>query len=100
MNMEFTKTKQNNRLTVAVTGRIDTETGGELAELSYEFDGIRELIFDFTNVEYISSYGLRILLDFQKHMSSEKKVMKILHPNKTVMQVFEMTGFNKILTIE
>lgn len=98
--MEFTKTKENNRLTVTIKGRIDTESGGELAELSYEFDGIRELIFDFTNVEYISSYGLRILLDFQKLMVADKKVMKILHPNKTVMQVFEMTGFNKILTIE
>ncbi|MBP7211387.1 STAS domain-containing protein [bacterium] len=98
--MEFTKVKQDRCLTVAVAGRIDTETGGELAELSYEFDDIRELIFDFTKVEYISSYGLRILLDFQKHMSAEKKIMKILNPNTTVRQVFDMTGFSKILTIE
>lgn len=98
--MEFIKTKENAKLTVAVMGRIDTESGGKLAELSCEFDAIRELVFDFTNVEYISSFGLRILLDFQKLMSEDKKVMKIINPNKTVMQVFEMTGFNKILTIE
>lgn|SRR5574344_506268 len=98
--MKFTETQADKTLTVAIEGRIDTETGGELAELSYKFDEIRELIFDFSKVEYISSYGLRILLDFQKLMSAEKKVMRILNPNKMVMQVFEMTGFNKILTIE
>lgn len=99
MRMEFTKTKEGSQLVVTIKGRIDTETGGDLAEVSYEFDDIRAVIFDFTNVEYISSYGLRILLDFQKVLAADKKTMKILNPNKTVMQVFEMTGFNKILTI-
>src|SRR5574344_1081117 len=98
--MKFTETQADKTLTVAIEGRIDTETGGELAELSYEFDEISELIFDFSKVEYISSYGLRILLDFQKLISEENKTMRILNPNNTVKHVFEMTGFDRILTIE
>lgn len=98
--MDIKKTKNDTTLTLAIQGRIDTTTAPQLeAELRSDVDGVTELYLDFTGVEYISSAGLRVLLSAQKLMSRQGK-MVLSHVNESVMEVFEVTGFSDILTIE
>ena len=98
--MDIKKTKNDTTLTLAIEGRIDTTTAPQLeAELRSDIDGVTELYLDFTGVEYISSAGLRVLLSAQKLMSRQGK-MVLSHVNESVMEVFEVTGFSDILTIE
>ena len=98
--MDIKTSKEGTTLTVAVTGRIDTTTAPQLeAELKTGVSGITELIMDFAGVEYISSAGLRVLLSAQKVMNRQGS-MVIRNVNETVMDVFEVTGFVDILTIE
>ena len=98
--MDIKKTKNDTTLTLAIQGRIDTTTAPQLeAELRSDIDGVTELYLDFAGVEYISSAGLRVLLSTQKLMSRQGK-MVLSHVNESVMEVFEVTGFSDILTIE
>ena len=98
--MEIAKTQENTKLTLTVSGRLDTTTSPKLeAELNAAIAGVTELVFDFKDLDYISSAGLRILLTAQKAMAKQG-TMKIVHVNETVMEVFEITGFADILTIE
>ena len=98
--MDIKKTKNDTTLTLTIQGRIDTTTAPQLeAELRSDIDGVTELYLDFTGVEYISSAGLRVLLSAQKLMSRQGK-MVLSHVNESVMEVFEVTGFSDILTIE
>lgn len=98
--MDIKKTKNDTTLTLAIQGRIDTTTAPQLeAELRSDIDGVTELYLDFTGVEYISSAGLRVLLSAQKLMSRQGK-MVLSHVNESVTEVFEVTGFSDILTIE
>ena len=98
--MDIKKTKNDTTLRLAIQGRIDTTTAPQLeAELRSDIDGVTELYLDFTGVEYISSAGLRVLLSAQKLMSRQGK-MVLSHVNESVMEVFEVTGFSDILTIE
>ena len=68
-------------------------------ELKSSLDGVTELIMDFEKLEYISSAGLRVLLSAQKTMNNQGS-MKVIHVNDTVMEIFEVTGFVDVLTIE
>ena len=87
-------------LTVALEGRLDTTTSPKLEEdLRSSIDGITELVFDFEKLEYISSAGLRVLLAMQKFMNQQGK-MVLRNVNEAVMEVFEVTGFADILSIE
>ena len=98
LNME--KKLENDLLTVALTGRLDTITAPELEkELQGSLDSVKDLVLDFNGLEYISSAGLRVLLSAQKVMN-KKGTMKVLHVNDTIMEIFEVTGFSDILTIE
>ena len=98
--MNLTKTKKGTTIVISVDGRIDTNTAMEFGEqVNDALDNIENLILDFSNVEYISSLGLRAILELQKRMASQG-TMKVLNPNSSVMDVFNMTGFSKILTIE
>ena len=98
--MEIRKEKKDSALSMAIEGRIDTTTAPQLeAELKSDIDGVTELYLDFAGVEYISSAGLRVLLSAQKLMSRQGK-MVLSHVNESVMEVFEVTGFSDILTIE
>lgn len=98
--MNINKKQNGNALTIALEGRLDTTTAPELEqELKQSLNGIETLSFDFTKVEYISSAGLRVLLYAQKAMHG-KDSMKVTHANELVMEVFEVTGFADILTIE
>ena len=87
-------------LTVALAGRLDTTTAPELEkELKASLDGVTELTFDLASLEYISSAGLRVLLSAQKTMNRQG-TMKLIHVNETIMEIFEVTGFSDILTVE
>ena len=98
--MKITMTREETKLTIALEGRLDTMTAPELErELKQSMNGVDTLIFDFSKVEYVSSAGLRVLLYAQKHMRNGDG-MKVIHPNEIVMEVFEVTGFADILTIE
>ena len=98
LNIE--KTINASELTVALTGRLDTTTAPDLEkELKAARDGIASLVIDMTALEYISSAGLRVLLSAQKVMNKQGK-MTVKHVNETIMEIFEVTGFSDILTIE
>ncbi|MBQ0010118.1 MAG: STAS domain-containing protein [Ruminococcus sp.] len=98
--MEIKKTQNGAALDVAVAGRLDTTTAPQLeAELKGSLDGITALTLDFAGLEYISSAGLRVLLATQKVMNTQGK-MVIRNVNDDIKEVFEITGFCDILTIE
>ncbi len=98
LNIE--KTIDASELTITLTGRLDTTTAPELEkQLNAALDGITALTFDMAALEYISSAGLRVLLSAQKIMNRQGK-MKVLHVNETILEIFEVTGFTDILTIE
>lgn len=96
--MTINHTTNNGELYVSIEGRIDTVTAPELESfLVKNCDGVTGLTLDFEKVEYISSAGLRVLLGAQKRMNN---VMRLTNVCELVMEVFEMTGFADILTIE
>ena len=98
--MTIQKTLNGSTLSVALEGRLDTTTAPQLeAELKASLDGITELDLDFEKLEYLSSAGLRVLLAAQKTMNKQG-TMVIHHVNETIREVFEVTGFIDILTIE
>ena len=98
--MDIQKTKNDTTLTLAIQGRIDTTTAPQLeAEVKADVESITELRLDFAGVAYISSAGLRVLLSAQKLMNRQGR-MVLLHVNESVMEIFEVTGFVDILTIE
>ena len=91
---------EDKRAVFTLEGRLDTITAPELEkELSATLQGVDDLTLDFDKLDYISSAGLRVLLTTQKIMNRQGK-MKIVHVNSTIMEVFEVTGFIDILTIE
>lgn len=98
--MKIKKTQNAATMNIALEGRLDTTTAPELeAELKASLDSVSELVLDMEKLEYISSAGLRVLLSAQKVMA-KKGGMKVIHVNETVMEIFEVTGFSDILTIE
>ena len=98
--MTINKISDGEKLTLAITGRLDTNASPKLeAELRQSVDGVTELFFDFSEVEYISSAGLRVLLAAQKVMNRQGS-MKLIGVSDEVMEVFEITGFADMLTIE
>lgn len=98
--MTIHKTQNGDGLTVALEGRLDTTTAPQLdKELKQSLTGIKTLVFDFAQLEYISSAGLRVLLTAQKVMNKQGS-MTVTHVNETVMEVFDVTGFSDILNIE
>ncbi len=85
-------------MTVSVAGRLDTKSTPELeSELMGSLEGITDLTFDLEKLEYVSSTGLRLFLLAQKTMSRQGE-MRLTHVRQTVMDVFEVTGFDGILT--
>ena len=98
LNIE--KARQDDVLTLALTGRLDTTTAPELEEvLRTELEGVHTLELDFTDLDYISSAGLRVLLGAQKTMNRQGG-MKLRGVNETIAEIFDITGFTDILTIE
>ena len=98
--MTLNKKQNGTALEIALEGRLDTVTAPELeAELKKSLDGVDSLTLDFTNLAYISSAGLRVLLSAHKQMSA-KGGLTIKNVNEIVREVFDVTGFSDILTIE
>ena len=98
--LNIDKQTQEGKACFALEGRLDTITSPELdKELKASLDGVTELVLDFEKLEYISSAGLRVLLSSQKIMNDQGS-MKVVHVNETIMEIFEVTGFLNILTIE
>ena len=98
--MNIAKTVEDTRLTLLLSGRLDTSTAPALeATLQESLPGITELFFDFKELDYISSAGLRILLSAQKTMSKQGS-MVIRNVSEDIYEVFDITGFTDILTIE
>ena len=98
--MNIIKNKDGSKLTLALEGRLDTTTAPQLeGELKEALDGVTALELDFQQLEYLSSAGLRVLLAAQKTMNKQG-AMVIHHVNETIREVFEVTGFIDILTIE
>lgn len=98
--MTITKTLKGAALAIALEGRLDTTSAPQLeAELRQNLNGITRLDLDFAALEYISSAGLRVLLAAQKVMNKQGQMI-IHNVSETVMEVFEVTGFVDILTIE
>lgn len=92
--------KNTDELVLEITGRLDTITAPALDKtINENLEGIKTLTLDFKNLEYISSAGLRVLLSAQKKMQQIGK-MKVINVCEEVMEVFEITGFADILTIE
>ena len=98
--MTIEKKINGDAVTLIVSGRLDTQTAPELeAELDAVLSGLKELTFDMTNLEYVSSAGLRVILKAQKAMNAQGS-MKLTGVNDSIMEVFDITGFLDILTIE
>ncbi|MCR5154450.1 MAG: STAS domain-containing protein [Lachnospiraceae bacterium] len=99
-NIEINKKLDGSKLTVSVSGRIDTTTAPLLeTELKTSLNDVTDLVFDLEGLEYISSAGLRVLLSAQKVMNKQG-TMVIHNANEEVYDVFDVTGFVDILTIE
>ncbi len=98
--MDINKITDGNALTFELEGRLDTISAPHLElELKKEINGVELLVFDFAKLAYLSSAGLRVLLAAQKVMNRQGE-MKIKNVNETIMDIFEVTGFSEILTIE
>ena len=99
--MEIKKTSEGSKLTMAVSGRLDTNTAPQFEkELKGCLDGVTDLTLDFSGLDYISSAGLRVLLSAKKLMNAENGDMRVTGCNEIVKEIFEVTGFTDILTIE
>ena len=98
--LNIQKKKENGVLAIQLEGRLDTTTAPELENcLRESLEGVKELQFDFAGLEYISSAGLRVLLGAQKIMNKQGS-MKLSHVSEVINEIFEVTGFCDILTIE
>ena len=98
--MTIEKILNETELTVTPVGRLDTTTAPQLEEeLQQNIAGITKLVLDFTALEYISSAGLRVLLSTQKIMNKQGEMI-IKNVNETIAEIFEVTGFIDVLTVE
>ena len=98
--LEIEKITNGTELTIKLTGRLDTTTAPELeAALKESYAGVEKLVLDFAGLEYLSSAGLRVLLGAQKTMNKQGE-MVVKNVNETIEEIFEITGFADVLTIE
>ena len=98
--MTINKNQNGESLAIAIEGRLDTVTAPQLeTEVKSSVDGIKELIFDMSKLDYISSAGLRVLLSAQKIMNKQGKMI-VRGANDAIMEIFEVTGFVDLLNIE
>ena len=96
--MQVKTTKEGERLTVAIDGSIDTVTAPTL-ETSFDATGAKEIVFDITNVEYVSSAGLRVFLATHKALSAAGGKLTIVGASPSVSNVIRITGFSKIFNM-
>ena len=98
--MKIVKELNDKQLTIKPVGEINSVTAPELEEvIKNDLNGVKELIFDFSELEYLSSAGLRVLLVAQKLMN-KKGPMSVRNVNSNVMEILDITGFSNVLDIE
>lgn len=97
--MTITKQQNGSAVTLSLAGRLDTATAPQLEEALKDIGGASELVLDLAELDYLSSAGLRVLLTAQKLMNQQGK-LTVRHVNETIMEIFEITGFADILTIQ
>ncbi len=98
--MTIVKKENGSALELVLEGRLDTVTAPMLEQtLKDSLNGVEKLTLDFEKLDYISSAGLRVLLSAQKIMNRQGE-MKLVHVNEIIMEIFEVTGFADILTVE
>ncbi len=97
--MEVNLNRDGEKLVIAVDGRIDSLTSPQLEEKISELDGVKELIIDLKNVNYISSAGLRVLISMQ-YVMDDQGSLKIINVCKNVMDIFEATSLTDMFEIE
>ena len=99
--MKITKTIESDKTILTVDGRLDTTTAPELAAAIAELDdGVKTLVLDFKDLEYVSSAGLRVILSTHKKLDAEGGKLVVAHPNDMIQSIFALTGFIEILNIE
>ncbi len=96
--LHISKKQVDGHLTIVLEGRLDRTTAPDLDDKLHNLDGVNKIIFDFKDLEYISSAGLRVLLSAQKRMKKDNSVV-IKGASSEVKDVFDVTGFSKILTV-
>lgn len=98
-NMEIIKQKNGEELLIQLVGELNSVTASSLEEsLKGEYNGLKSLVFDFAKLDYLSSAGLRVLLVAHKMMKNGQMVIK--NVNAQIMEIFTITGFSNVLTIE
>lgn len=99
--MTINKKLEGKLLTIELEGRLDTVTSQELGEkVPHEERNDKDIVLDFKNLEYISSAGLRLLIIFKKDAQATNNTLVIKNCNDVIKEIFSVTGFDKILTIE
>lgn len=99
--MTITKSRENTAMNLILEGRLDTTTAPQLEEALKEgMDGVTALAMDMGKLEYVSSAGLRVLLAAQKKMNAVNGTMVLRNVCEDIKEVFEITGFCDILTVE
>ena len=99
-DMNIIKAKKGSTLSVALQGRLNTATARQLEnEIRPLLDGVTVLIWDLAELEYMSAAGLRLLRAAQKVMDTQGKML-VTNANEAVLELFEITGFTSILTLE
>ncbi|MDY6400275.1 MAG: STAS domain-containing protein [Synergistales bacterium] len=98
--MLINKEVNGDSLTIALDGRLDTTTAPQLeAEITSSLDGVKNFVIDMEKLVYVSSAGLRVLLKAQKIMNKQGS-MVIKNVSQDIKEIFEVTGFDELLTIE
>ena len=98
--MTINQNKDGKKFTISLEGRLDTATAPQLETAAVAaLAGVEDVVLDLERLDYVSSAGLRVFLKIQKLMNT-KGTMKVIHVNETIMEVFDITGFVDILTIE
>ena len=99
--MQITETRDNEVITIAIEGRVDTNTSPQVQDaILKSFQKVNQVVLDFSKCSYVSSAGLRALLIGQKTASSKKGTMKLVNVPDILMNILQMSGFVNILTIE
>lgn len=97
--MEFVTKKDGDKLVCTIMGRIDTNSAPDLLE-KIDYTGLKELVFDLGDVDYVFSAGLRVFLQAQKIMNANGGVMKLINLQPSVKEIFEIVGFANIMDLE
>lgn len=96
--MQITKTTENETMTMAVEGRLDAATSVSFdAEVTGVAETVKDLVFDFAKLDFISSAGLRVIVNAYKTMKGRGGSVKVANPNATVLNVLKLTGLGSIL---